>query len=282
VRTSVGVHDRSLAKEISVLMATVFGWDSFSISPRDPPVSVQLVEERIGTSVAYDDSGRRLFVGDSVGHISTELEPSLEASESWTHVKAHNSAIQSLCHLRGRIWSASSDDIKIWRFLESEGQFTRAGSVAFKKTEIPDKRQISALNTNCLAVHPKSDKVLSASESGVLCCWDAETGSLSSSFSEPDKVSICSTSYFDRNTLFTGSDSGMIRLWDLRERKHVKFFEPWRNAKMPRSQWISGLAVDESEIFLASTDGNKYLVVFHVGSGTVLGTSQLKVETTDP
>ncbi|KAJ8906949.1 hypothetical protein NDN08_003432 [Rhodosorus marinus] len=257
-------------------MAAVFGWDSYSMSPRDPPVSVQLVEERIGTSVAFDDGDGRLFVGDSVGHISTELDPNSEGSESWTHVKAHNSALHSLCHLRGRLWSGSSDDIKIWSFLESEGQFNPTGSVTFKETEIPNKRQISALNTNCLAVHVKSDKVLSASESGVLCSWDAETGSLSSSFNEPDEVAICSTTYFDANSAFTGSDSGMIRLWDLRERKHVKVFEPWRNAKMPRAQWISGVAVDESEIFLASTDGNKSLVVFHVGSGTVLGTSQLK------
>lgn len=74
-------------------MAAVFGWDSYSRSPRDPPVSVQLVEERIGTSVTFDDRAGRLFVGDSVGHISTELDPSPEGSESWTHVKAHNSAL---------------------------------------------------------------------------------------------------------------------------------------------------------------------------------------------
>ncbi|KAJ3709272.1 hypothetical protein LUZ61_012977 [Rhynchospora tenuis] len=105
--------------------------------------------------------------------------------------------------------------------------------------------------TNAIAVHHQEGCIFSAAGDGCAYAWDLATGKCKTVFRGHQdylhSVAVCKLS----NQIVTGSEDGTARIWDCRSGKCTNVIYPNKKYKSGESSWVSSVAVDPSESWLA-------------------------------
>ncbi|KAJ4757541.1 THO complex subunit 6 [Rhynchospora pubera] len=105
--------------------------------------------------------------------------------------------------------------------------------------------------TNAIAVHQQEGCIFSAAGDGCAYAWDLDTGKCKTVFRGHQdylhSVAVCKLS----NQIVTGSEDGTSRIWDCRSGKCTNVISPNKKYKSGESSWVSSVAVDPSESWLA-------------------------------
>ncbi|XP_072980944.1 THO complex subunit 6 [Typha angustifolia] len=104
---------------------------------------------------------------------------------------------------------------------------------------------------NAIAVSKQEGSIFSAAGDTCAYCWDVETGKCKLVFRGHSDYLHCVTVRSSSNQIVTGSEDGTARIWDCRSAKCIQIINPEKNHKVTESSWVSCVAIDTSESWLA-------------------------------
>lgn len=114
---------------------------------------------------------------------------------------------------------------------------------------------------NAIAVDSQAGSIFSAVGDAYAYCWDLETSKIKMVFRGHSDYLHCIASRKSSNQIITGSEDGTTRVWDCKSGKSVQVINPKDKSKLKEaSSWVSCIAVDTSESWLACGSGRNLSV----------------------
>eukprot|EP00252_Welwitschia_mirabilis_P000438 TRINITY_DN10436_c0_g1_i1.p1 TRINITY_DN10436_c0_g1~~TRINITY_DN10436_c0_g1_i1.p1 ORF type:complete len:377 (-),score=71.80 TRINITY_DN10436_c0_g1_i1:22-1152(-) len=122
--------------------------------------------------------------------------------------------------------------------------------------------------TNALASDSERNHIFSAAGDGCAYSWDIETGKIVSIFKGHSDYLHCIAARPSQNQVITGSEDGTVRLWDCRSSQCIAILDPFMAIKVTAqsklSPWVSCVALDTSENWLASGCGGNCITLWNL------------------
>ncbi|CAL9768115.1 unnamed protein product [Musa acuminata subsp. burmannicoides] len=104
---------------------------------------------------------------------------------------------------------------------------------------------------NAIAIDEQEGSVFSAAGDACAYSWDVETGKQKMVFKGHADYLHCITARKSSHQIITGSEDGTTRIWDCRSGICTQVIRPEKNFKSKVSSWVSCVATDTSESWLA-------------------------------
>ncbi|XP_008797904.2 THO complex subunit 6 isoform X1 [Phoenix dactylifera] len=109
---------------------------------------------------------------------------------------------------------------------------------------------------NAIAVNEQEGSIYSAAGDACAYCWDVETRKRKMVFRGHSDYLHCITARKSSNQIITGSEDGTTRIWDCRSGSCTRIIYPEKNRKLKEHSWVSSVAIDSSESWLACGTGS--------------------------
>jgi len=203
--------------------------------------------------------------------------------------QAHTGSIYALQFAGKYLISGADEEIRIWEWsaiLQScSGKQPFAGKPAM---ELRPPQAIGLRGslaqrpeTNGLAYDQKRSLLVSANGDNNLYAWDLVKGVCVGAYSGHTDNVYC-VSMLSPTSFCSGSEDGTVRLWDARSPNCLRTFDPSIGAetnttasterKSSSKRWISCIAVDESQSWMACGGGQHCLYLYHLASMSITAT----------
>jgi len=124
-------------------------------------------------------------------------------------------------------------------------------------------RTIQNHKTSCRAIQLNETRLFSASKDKSLNVIDLETGNIEWKLSKAHPNPI-NTMLLEDNFIFTGDDEGMIKVFDIREKKEIRCFKE-------NEDYISDLVYSQNLLLCTSGDGT--IAAYNVNQNKMVGRS---------
>ncbi|XP_015791195.1 THO complex subunit 6 homolog [Tetranychus urticae] len=180
--------------------------------------------------------------------------------------QAHKEPIYGLTKSKTHVFTGSKGEIKCWKWIDlinqnsTEPQWT----ITLQLGDSILRPDINAL----LLTGTEGDEMLLAG------CGDNKIHAFDMESNRPKLTLLGHTDYInciayskENNVLFSGSEDGSVRLWDLRTCKTVNIIEPHKHCELNRQsgKWIGSLALDSSSGWMVC-GGGPHLSSWHLRS----------------
>ncbi|XP_074575775.1 THO complex subunit 6-like [Curcuma longa] len=127
--------------------------------------------------------------------------------------------------------------------------------------------------TNAITINEQEGSVYSAAGDARAYSWDIETGKQKMVFRGHTDYLHCISARKSSHQIITGSEDGTTRIWDCRSGLCTQIIQSGRNLKSKLSSWVSSVAIDSSESWLACGTGTglsvwsllSYECIFSIG-----------------
>ncbi|XP_074605298.1 THO complex subunit 6 homolog [Brevipalpus obovatus] len=228
-------------------------------------------------SMSFSDDGKYLIAGLKSGKLAIFMieklskfndEPSIHDQlppKPINIIQAHDDAIYSLITIDDLILSAGDGDIKAWRIqnlIESERPKPDWIKTIFPRNSLSDPEINSIIytgkNTQMIAAGCGDKKIY---------CYDLESSLPKMVLTGHEDYINCLSFSPSSNLIFSGSEDGSVRLWDLRNGKEVQRIEPFKIQELnrPHGKWIGSVALDTNSDWMVC-GGGPHLTSWHVRS----------------
>ncbi|KAM0932519.1 putative transcription factor WD40-like family [Dioscorea sansibarensis] len=121
--------------------------------------------------------------------------------------------------------------------------------------EGPWSAQSPVPENNAIAINKQEGCIISATGDACAYCWDVETGKRKMVFRGHSDYLHCVVARESSNQIITGSEDGSARIWDCRNGLCTQVIYPVKGCKPKETSWVSCLAIDASESWLACGTG---------------------------
>ncbi|KAJ4953697.1 hypothetical protein NE237_030529 [Protea cynaroides] len=110
---------------------------------------------------------------------------------------------------------------------------------------------------NAIAVNIQEGSIYSAAGDSCAYCWDVERGKVKMVFRGHSDYLHCIVARNSSNQILTGSEDGTARIWDCKSGRCIHVIRPQKDKKFKEGcSWVSCIALDASESWLACGDGS--------------------------
>ncbi|WOK99863.1 hypothetical protein Cni_G08575 [Canna indica] len=109
---------------------------------------------------------------------------------------------------------------------------------------------------NAIAIDEQEGSVFAAAGDACAYSWDVETGKQKVVFKGHTDYLHCVTFRKSNHQVITGSEDGTTRIWDCRNGRCTQVIRPKKNLKSKQPLWVSSVAIDSSESWLACGAGS--------------------------